>query len=236
MEYLSEGIGRAFHLLVTGDRDVFSIVLFSLRVSLTAAVVACLLGVPIGFLVAVAEFRGKRTVRVVLNTLMAVPTVVIGLTLYCVLSRQGPLGRAGLLFTPVAMVLGQIVLATPIVAALTLSSVGGVEIAVRRTAMTLGASAFQALMAVVRESRYALLVAFSAGFGRVIAEVGSAMMLGGNIRGYTRTMTTAIALETGKGEFGLGIALGIILLLVALSINLLVQILSERIGAGRRRP
>ena len=230
MEYLVEGIRRAFHLLVTADPDLFSIVFFSLRASLTAAVISCLLGVPIGFLVAIAEFGGKRVVQVFLNTLMAVPTVVIGLTLYCVLSRQGPLGRMGLLFTPAAIVLGQIVLATPIVAALTVSSVGQVEMEVRRTAMTLGASPFQALMAVVRESRYALLVAFSAGFGRVIAEVGSAMMLGGNIRGYTRTMTTAIALETGKGEFGPGIALGIILLLVALSINLFVQLLSERIG------
>ncbi len=235
MEYLSEGLRRAFRLLFTADSEVVSIVLLSLRVSLTATIVACLLGVPSGFLVAVAEFRGKRAVKAVLNTLMAVPTVVIGLTLYCMLSRQGPLGGAGLLFTSKAIVLGQIVLAAPIVAALTVSSVGEVEIAVRRTAMTLGASAFQALMAVVRESRYALLVAFSAGFGRVIAEVGSAMMLGGNIRGYTRTMTTAIAMETGKGEFGLGIALGIILLLVALSINVIVQILSERMGGGRRR-
>lgn len=235
MGYISEGIRKAFHLLVTADREVFSIVMLSLRVSLTAAIVACLLGVPVGFMVAVAEFRGKRAVRVVLNTLMAIPTVVIGLTLYCMLSRQGPLGSVGLLFTPAAIVLGQIVLATPIVAALTFASVGDMEIAVRRTAMTLGASAFQALMAVVRESRYALLVAFSAGFGRVIAEVGSAMMLGGNIRRYTRTMTTAIALETGKGEFGLGIALGLILLLVALSINLLVQIFSERIGGGKQR-
>ena len=123
--------------------------------------------------------------------------------------------------------------ATPIVAALTVSSVGELELEVKRTAMTLGASPFQALTAVARESRYALLVAFSAGFGRVIAEVGSAMMLGGNIRGYTRTMTTAIALETGKGEFGLGIALGIVLLLVALSINLIVQVFSERIGEAR---
>ena len=233
MEYLSEGIRGAFHLIVTGNREVFQIVFFSLRVSLTAAVIACLLGVPAGFFVAVAEFRGKRAVRVVLNTLMAVPTVVIGLTLYSILYRQGVLGRLGLLFTPTAVALGQIVLATPIVAALTVSSVGELELEIKRTAMTLGASPFQALAAVARESRYALLVAFSAGFGRVIAEVGSAMMLGGNIRGYTRTMTTAIALETGKGEFGLGIALGIILLLVALSINLLVQLFSERIGEAK---
>jgi tungstate transport system permease protein len=233
MEYLSEGIRRAFHLIVTADREVLQIVLFSLRISLTAAVIACLLGVPVGFFVAVAEFRGKRTVRVGLNTLMAVPTVVIGLTLYSLLYRQGLFGRLGLLFTPTAIALGQIVLATPIVAALTVSSVGDLELDVKRTAMTLGASPFQALIAVARESRYALLVAFSAGFGRVIAEVGSAMMLGGNIRGYTRTMTTAIALETGKGEFGLGIALGIILLLVALSINLLVQLFSERVGEAK---
>ena len=233
MEYFSEGIRRAFHLITAADPEVFQIVFFSLRVSLTATVIACLIGVPIGFLVAVAEFRGKRSVRVMLNTLMAVPTVVIGLTLYAILYRQGILGGLGLLFTPAAIVLGQIVLAAPIVAALTVSSVGELELEVKRTAMTLGASGFQTLIAVARESRYALLVAFSAGFGRVIAEVGSAMMLGGNIRGYTRTMTTAIALETGKGEFALGLALGVILLLVALSINLLAQTLSERIGGGK---
>ena len=137
MEYLSEGIRRAFHLIVTADREVFQIVFFSLRVSLTAAVIACLVGVPVGFSVAVAEFRGKRTVRVVLNTLMAVPTVVIGLTLYSILYRQGVFGRLGLLFTPTAVALGQIVLATPIVAALTVSSVGELELDVKRTAMTL---------------------------------------------------------------------------------------------------
>ena len=233
MEYFSEAIRRAFHLMTTADPEVFQIVLFSVRVSLTATVIACLVGVPAGFLVAVAQFRGKRSVRVVLNTLMAVPTVVIGLTLYSLLYRQGFLGGLGLLFTPAAIALGQIVLATPIVAALTVSSVGELELEIKRTAMTLGASGFQALIAVARESRYALLVAFSAGFGRVIAEVGSAMMIGGNIRGYTRTMTTAIALETGKGEFGLGLALGIVLLLVALSVNFLAQTLSERIGGAK---
>jgi len=234
MGYFSEAIRRAFHLLGTADPEVFQIVFFSLRVSLTATVIACLIGVPAGFLVAVTEFRGKRSMRVMLNTLMAVPTVVIGLTLYAVLYRGGLLGRLGLLFTPSAIMLGQIVLASPIVAALTVSSVGDLELDVKRTAMTLGASGFQTLVAVARESRYALLVAFSAGFGRVIAEVGSAMMLGGNIRGYTRTMTTAIALETGKGEFGLGLALGILLLLVALSVNFLAQTISERIGEGGR--
>jgi tungstate transport system permease protein len=234
MGYFSEAIRRAFHLIGTADPEVFQIVFFSLRVSLTATVIACLIGVPTGFLVAVTEFRGKRSVRVMLNTLMAVPTVVIGLTLYAVLYRGGVLGRLGLLFTPSAIMLGQVVLASPIVAALTVSSVGDLELDVKRTAMTLGASGFQTLLAVARESRYALLVAFSAGFGRVIAEVGSAMMLGGNIRGYTRTMTTAIALETGKGEFGLGLALGILLLLVALSVNFLAQTISERIGEGRR--
>ena len=234
MEYFSEAIRRAFHLIGSADAEVFQIVFFSLRVSLMATVIACAIGVPAGFFVAASEFRGKRSVRVMLNTFMAVPTVVIGLTLYAVLYRGGLLGRLGLLFTPAAVVLGQVVLASPIVAALTVSSVGELELEVKRTAMTLGASGFQTLVAVARESRYALLVAFSAGFGRVIAEVGSAMMLGGNIRGYTRTMTTAIALETGKGEFGLGLALGILLLLVALSVNLVAQTISERIGKGRR--
>jgi tungstate transport system permease protein len=223
MDYLSEAVGKAFWLIVHFDRELAGIVWTSLRVSLTSTVLASIVGVPLGFAIAIARFRGKHHVEVALNTCMALPTVVVGLTVYSFISRRGPLGAFGLLFTPTAMVIGQFILATPIIAALSLSATKSIDVRVGETARTLGANAFQTASAILSEARYAILVAIAAGFGRVIAEVGSAMILGGNIHGYTRTMTTAIALETGKGEFALAMALGIILLLIALSVNAIVQ-------------
>ena len=228
MQYLLEGIAKAFLLISSLDPEVFSAVWVSLRTSFIAIVLASLISVPIGFLVATQNFRGKRPIVTLLNTLMALPTVVVGLIVYSFLSRQGPLGPLGLLYTPTAMVLGQFILATPIVAALTLTAVQGIDPRVRETAITLGASRLQLALTMTTEARFAITAAIIAGFGRIIAEVGSAMMLGGNIRGYTRTMTTTIALETSKGEFGLGIALGIILLAVAFTINILFQTLQRR--------
>ncbi len=223
MDYLSEAFRKAFWLIIQFDRELATIVWTSLKVSLTSTLLASLAGVPAGFLIAVARFRGKHHVEVALNTTLALPTVVVGLTVYSFISRRGPLGSYGLLFTPTAMVIGQFILATPIIAALSLSATKSTDVRVGETARTLGANTFQTAIAILNESRYAILVAIVAGFGRVIAEVGSAMILGGNIQGYTRTMTTAIALETGKGEFSLAIALGIILLLIALSVNAVVQ-------------
>ncbi|GAB4348658.1 MAG: ABC transporter permease [Candidatus Abyssubacteria bacterium] len=223
MDYLSEAITKAFWLIVHFDRSLAVIVWTSLRVSLVSTALASLVGVPLGFLLAVTQFRGKHHVEVALNTCMALPTVVVGLTVYSFISRRGPLGAYGLLFTPTAMVIGQFILATPIIAALSLSATKSVDARVGETARTLGANAVQTAAAILNEARYAILVAIVAGFGRVVAEVGSAMILGGNIDGYTRTMTTAIALETGKGEFSLAMALGILLLLIALSVNAMVQ-------------
>lgn len=223
MDYLSEAFRKAFWLIIQFDRELATIVWTSLKVSLTSTLLASLAGVPAGFLIAVARFRGKHHVEVALNTTLALPTVVVGLTVYSFISRRGPLGSYGLLFTPTAMIIGQFILAAPIIAALSLSATKSTDIRVGETARTLGANTFQTAIAILNESRYAILVAIVAGFGRVIAEVGSAMILGGNIQGYTRTMTTAIALETGKGEFSLAIALGIILLLIALSVNAVVQ-------------
>ena len=158
-----------------------------------------------------------------MNTLLALPTVVIGLIVYSLISRRGPLGIFGLLYTPSAMIIGQFILAIPIIIALTHSAVQGIDKRVRNTALTLGATEAQSAWTVIKEARYAVLAAVITGFGRVIAEVGAAMMLGGNIKGSTRVMTTAIALETAKGEFGFAIALGIILLFVAFSINILLH-------------
>lgn len=228
MQYILEGIVRAFQLIFSLDTHVFSAVWVSLRTSLIAIVFASLVGVPLGFAVATNEFTGKRPVIILLNTLMALPTVVVGLTVFSFISRQGPLGSLGLLYTPTAMILGQFILATPIVAALSFSAVQSTDPRVQETAVTLGASRFQTALTITSEAKFAITAAIVAGFGRVIAEVGSAMMLGGNIKGYTRTMTTTIALETSKGEFGLGIALGIILLIVAFTINILFQTLQKR--------
>lgn len=223
MDYLFEAVGKAFWLIVHFDSELAGIVWTSLRVSLTATILASIVGVPLGFAIGITKFRGKHHIEVALNTCMALPTVVVGLTIYSFISRRSPFGAYGLLFTPTAMVIGQFILATPIITALSLAATKSIDVRVGETARTLGANTFQTASAILGEARYAILVAVAAGFGRVIAEVGSAMILGGNIDGYTRTMTTAIALETGKGEFALAMALGLILLLIALSVNTIVQ-------------
>jgi len=200
----------------------------SLYTSSCAIVIATLLGVPIGLWLGLNRFRGRQLLITLLNTLMALPTVVVGLLLFGLLSRQGPLGPLGLLFTPLAMIAGQMVLATPIVANLVLAAVTGADRRIINTALTLGASRLQAAAKLLSEIRFGIMAAVIVGFGRVIAEVGVAMMLGGNIRNSTRTMTTAIALETSKGEFAFGLALGIVLLSVALIANLFLNFLQQR--------
>lgn len=228
MEFIVRGFAEACRLIARMDPEVRDITLVSLRVSTASTAVAVLLGVPFGVLVGSRAFRGRGFVVTLLNTLLALPTVVVGLFLYALLSRRGPLGGLGLLFTPAAMVLGQAMLALPITAALTVAAVRQVDPRVRETAFTLGATAGQAARAVLREGRLAVLAAVIAAFGRVFAEVGVSMMLGGNIRFYTRNIPTAIALETGRGEFPLAIALGILLLAVAFGVNLLFQRLQRR--------
>ena len=200
----------------------------SLYTSGCSIVIAALLGVPTGLWLGLNRFRGRKLAITLLNTLMALPTVVVGLLLFGLLSRQGPLGPLGLLFTPLAMIAGQTVLAAPIVANLVLAAVTGADQRIINTALTLGASRLQAAIQLLREIRFGVMAAVIAGFGRVIAEVGVAMMLGGNIRNSTRTMTTAIALETSKGEFAFGLALGMILLSVALIVNLFLNALQQR--------
>jgi len=221
--YIIEGIEKAFQLIFALDREIFAIVLRSLRISLTAIILASLMGGPLGFLMAVKDYWGKKFTVVLVNTLLALPTVVVGLIVYSLISRRGPMGVFGILYTPSAMIIGQFVLATPIIIALTYSAVQGIDKRVRNTSLTLGATESQSAWMVIKEARYAVLAAIITGFGRVIAEVGASMMLGGNIKGSTRNITTAITLETSKGEFGFGIALGIILLIIAFSINILLH-------------
>lgn len=215
-------------LITSRDPDVVSAVSVSIVVSLWSTLFASLAGVPAGVAVAVMEFRAKRAVVTLLNTLMALPTVVVGLFVYSLISRQGPLGGFGILFTPWAMVVGQTLLAIPIVANLTMSAIKGADPRIVPTALTLGAGPFESIRRLVVEMRFGIMAAIIAAFGRVIAEVGVAMMLGGNIRGHTRTMTTAIAMETGKGEFALGLALGLILMAVALVVNMALNALQQR--------
>ncbi|MFH1037675.1 MAG: ABC transporter permease [PVC group bacterium] len=224
MEYLFTGITDAGRLIIHCNPELLRIVWVSIRVSGTALLFAALAGIPLGFWVAVTTFPGKRAAVTLLNTLMGLPTVVVGLWGYSFLSRRGLLGSWGLLYTPGAMIIGQFVLATPIIAALSLAAVQGINRQVALTALTLGASPRQKNWKVLSEAKFAILAAVIAGFGRIFAEIGASTMLGGNIQGYTRNITTAIAYETGKGEFSLGIALGIILLVIALGINILLQV------------
>jgi len=230
MFLITEGLKKALALIFSLDPEVLSVVLISVKVSLTATVLATLIGVPIGFAIGINEFKGKTIITILLNTLMAIPTVVIGLTVYAFISRQGPLGSLGLLFSPSAIIIGDIILGTPIITGFTLSAVQGLDKRIHMTAVTLGANKLQAASTILTEARFGVFAAIIAGFGRVIAEVGSAIMLGGNIKGYSRTITTAIALETSKGEFGFGIALGVILLAVAFSINILFHYFQGKQG------
>jgi tungstate transport system permease protein len=220
MEYIFDAITGAFRLIFSLDPEVFTIVLLSLRVALSATFIAAVLGIPLAYMVATREFRGKGALITLFNTLMALPTVVVGLFCYSFLSRKGPLGFLDLLFTPSGIILGDVILAFPLIVGLTIAAVHSVDPRARVTAMSLGASPRQVSLTILNEARFGLMAALFNGFGRVVAEVGSAMMLGGNIRGFTRTITTAIALETSKGEFAFGMALGIILLTVALTVNL----------------
>lgn len=231
MDTLASGLCQGLALIVSGDAELWRVIWLSLQVSGLAVALAALIGCPLGALVALGEFPGRRLAINLLNTLMGLPPVVVGLTLYLLLSRSGPLGALGLLFTPWAMVAAQTVLATPIVAALSVAAISEVSPLVREAAMGLGASPLQATLTVVREARFAMMAALIAGFGRVVAEVGAVMMVGGNIAGYTRVMTTAIALDTARGQFDLAIGLGLVLIGLSFLLNLGLQTLQ---GAGRR--
>ena len=193
-----------------------------------AILLSAVVGIPLGGLIALRSFPGKRSVVTLLNTLMAMPTVVIGLVVFGLVSRQGPMGSLGLLFTPTAMIIGQIILSLPIVINHAMVAVNGADERVCSTLQTLGLGPVQVFGRLLLDVRFGIMAAVITGFGRVIGEVGVAMMLGGNIRGFTRTMTTAIALETSKGEFAFGLALGLVLMLVALLVNLVLNQLQQR--------
>ena len=215
-------------MLVAGDSEVYGIALLTLKVAVVATIISCAVGLPLGYFLATRRFWGRRAALTVVNTALAFPTVVVGLLLYGLLSRRGPLGGLGWLYTWQAIVVGDVLLALPIAAALSAAAIQGVDARIRRTAQTLGAGGLRTAWTVSREARFALAAVITAAFGQVVAEVGAAMIVGGNIRGSTRTLTTAVALYTSQGDFGLALALGLILLIMALFVNVALQALQGR--------
>ncbi|MBZ9567553.1 ABC transporter permease [Modicisalibacter tunisiensis] len=228
MHELMATMGKALHLLVSFDPALWEIIGVSFRVSLTAILVALPPALLVALVLARVAFPGRWLAISLVNTFMAVPTVVVGLVLFMLLSRSGPLGEWQLLFTQRAMVIGQIILASPILIAMLHSSLQSIDQRAWETARQLGAGRLQAFAMLIHEARFGVIAAVLAAFGRIIAEVGSAVMIGGNIEHFTRTITTAIALETLKGEFAQGIALGMVLLLLALLLNVLLGVMRGR--------
>jgi tungstate transport system permease protein len=223
-----DGLTKAIQLLISLDPQVMEIAGRSLMISGTACLLASLICIPLGSLIHFRRFRGKRALINIIQTLFFVPTVLVGLFLLVLLSRAGPLGFFGIFLEPPAMVIGQMILITPLLLGLTISALSGVNKEIVDTATSLGASGFQAVWLVLREARYAVLAAVLIGFGRAISEVGCALMVGGNIKGSTRVITTVISLEAGKGNLELAMALGIILLFLALIINIVLNRLQQR--------
>ncbi|MCP4652720.1 MAG: ABC transporter permease subunit [Candidatus Omnitrophica bacterium] len=228
MNYLTDGLLMALKIIVSCDKQFFEIVFVSIKVSFISTLLASSVGIPLGIFLAQKKFPGRGIILTIINSLMSLPTVAVGLMLYAFLSRQGPLGHFGLLYTLSAMVIGQFILILPITTGLTISAVKTLDRRVAQTIIALGANSRQRFRMFIHEAQPGILAAIIAGFSRVFAEVGVSMMLGGNIKGYTRNITTAIALETSKGEFALGIALGIVLLTVAFAINVFLTTLHKQ--------
>jgi len=231
-EPITEGIREAVRLIATGDREVVEIASRSLQVSLLATLVATLVGLPLGVAIGVRSFKGKFLVRSLFNTLLGIPTVSLGLLLYVLLSRSGPLGFLNLLYTPEGIALGEAVLVIPIVVSFTESAISSMEAQLKDLLKTLGASEFQTSLAILREASAGVALAIIASFNRAFAELGIAMMIGANIRGLTRVLTTAISLETAKGELGLSFALSFILVGIVLALNVVMGLFQKE---GRDR-
>jgi tungstate transport system permease protein len=228
MNFIQEGFAQAVTLLVNFDPATYSAISATLRASSLAMAASLALGIPLGYLLGFLDFRLKKQVRIVVNTLLSLPTVFIGLVIYALLTRKGPLGEMGLLFSIPGIAIGQVILALPIVVALTATAVEAADSKLRLTLMSLGANRRQIAADTLWEVRLGILAAAVTATGRVLTEVGISLMVGGNIKWHTRTITTAIALETSKGEFGMGIALGLVLLLIALAVNMFLAGLRRR--------
>ncbi|MEN6516838.1 MAG: ABC transporter permease [Methanospirillum sp.] len=230
MSEIVEGFLQAINLIVSLNPEVLEITARTIYISLSAILISTLISLPVAGLIALREFPGKRGLMYVIQTLYSLPTVIIGLLLFLLISSSGPFGQLHLLFTSTGMIIGQTILILPILIGLTIAALAAIDPIVRDTLASLGATRWQQLLALLREARFAILAAVALAFGRAISEVGIAIMIGGNIRGFTRILTTAISLETGRGNISLSIALGIILLAIALVVNLGVNLLQ---GGGR---
>src|SRR5512136_394922 len=228
MDLILEGINKAFWLLVSFDPEVLGITFLSIKVSGSATLISLIVGISVGAGVALTRFPGRRIVVSLINTGMALPPVVVGLFVTIFLWRNGPLGVLGILYTPLAMIIAQAVIATPIVMGITLAAVQQLPAKLRLQILALGATRLQMVWILIKEAKLSLLAAVMAGFGGVISEVGASIMVGGNIKGYTRVLTTATVMETSKGNFDIAIALGIILLVLAYLINLILTQIQQR--------
>lgn len=228
MDEIIQAILQAMELILELDPELIRITKLSIYISLTATLIASLIAIPIGGIIYYYEFRGKRTIINLIQTLYSIPTVIVGLFLFLLISKQGPFGFLKLLFTPTGMVIGQMLLILPILIGFTITALVGVSIQIRELAISMGANTYQTIITIIKEARYAIMSAVILGFGRAISEVGVSILIGGNIRGFTRTFTTAISLETSRGNLVLSIALGLILLSLALIINLLLNYLQGR--------
>ncbi|MBW2604140.1 MAG: ABC transporter permease [Deltaproteobacteria bacterium] len=228
MDFLLEGFFQAFNLLVSGNAETYSAIWATVKVSGYSIVCSLLIGIPLGFCLGYFDFAGKKAIRTVVDTMMALPTVFIGLLIYAFLTRRGPLGDFGLLFTLPGIAMGQTILALPIVIGLSATAVESMDRMLRITIMSMGANRRQLFLSSLWETRHGILAGAIAAYGRVMTEVGISMMVGGNIKWHTRTITTAIALETNKGQFGMGVALGLVLLTIAFCVNASVSFLRRR--------
>ena len=228
MDFIYAGFVQAIYLLTAGDESTWSAVSATLRVSTFSMVIAMAAGLPCGFLIGYFDFRGKLALRTVLDTMLALPTVFIGLVVYGLISSQGPLGEFNLLFSLGGIALGQTILAFPVIAALTAAAIQAIDPQLKLTLISLGAGKKNILLTCLWEVRFGILAAVVNAYGRVMTEVGISMMVGGNIKWHTRTITTAIALETGKGMFANGIALGLVLISIAFAVNIFLSFLKKQ--------
>jgi tungstate transport system permease protein len=228
MNLFTDGFNEAIELLISGNESVYSAITTTITVSSWSLLISLLIGLPLGFFLGYYNFFGKAIIRTIVDTLLALPTVVIGLIAYTMLSQAGPFGEYNLLFTQQAIIIGQIVLGLPIIIALTAAQVEAVDKRLYKSLKGLGAHQYQILVATLVEARFGLMTAAMTAYGRIITEIGISMMVGGNIKYHTRTVTTAIALETGKGEFVTGIALGLVLFAVALTVNIALSMLKRK--------
>ena len=234
MDYYSDAFLRALQLIITLDQEVIQVVMTSLKLSVSSTFLASIISIPLAILVARKKFKSKKFINIILNTFLSLPTVVIGIFVYSLISRRGILGELDLLFTPVGIIFGQVLLIIPLITALTRNVIFSMDEKLYKTATSMGASRWQKFKLLISEARYGIIGAIIAGFGRVLGEIGISMMLGGNIKGVTRTITTAMSLETNKGRFAFALALGVILLILSFLINFITYFLQEGKNYERR--